>query len=106
MQIVTFGLITDIFACKSEFMEFFKYEGNADVAQWAAAAWDGGYHSIEIIAHASEDELLSALGAAAPGAERIHVFHSFCKARGGKPLVTGVKHTHMSCRVVAPMPGY
>lgn len=108
MQIVTSGLTTepDIFACKSEFMDFFKYEGNADVAQWSAAAWDSGYRSIESIAHASEDELLAALGGAAPGAEHVYVFHSFCKARGGKPLVTGVAHTHMSLRVVAPMLGY
>ena len=108
MQIAMSGLITepDIFACKSEFLDFFKYEGNADVAQWTAAAWHSGYRSIESIARASEDELLSALGEAAPGAEHIYVFHSFCKARGGQPLVTGVTHPHMSSRVVAPMPGY
>lgn len=45
MQIVTSGLVTepDIFACKSDFTDFFKYEGNAYVAQWTAAAWDSGY---------------------------------------------------------------
>lgn len=106
MQIVTSGLITepDIFACESEFMDFFKYEGNA--AQWTAAAWDSGYRSVESVAHASEDELLFALGGAAPTAEHIYVFHSFCKARGGQSLVTGVTHTYKSFRVVAPMPGY
>ena len=87
---VCFDTGPDPFACKPAFVGYVKYEGDADVAQCAAPAWDSGYRSIDSIGHASEDELLSALGEAALGAERIHVFHSFFKAHAGKPLVTGV----------------
>ena len=63
----------------STFQTYLKFEGNDDVARWAAAAWNNGYRSIESIAHASED-VLRAHG------DGTSSLHSFCKARAGAAL--------------------
>ncbi len=67
----------DCFESVGAFETYLKFEGNDDVAMWAATAWDHGYRSIESVAQANEAVLRAAHG------EGISAFHSFCKARAG-----------------------